>query len=108
LDSDDNIFVNMTMFTGEEELVISMERFASELKAVNCSSNMMVVFKSNASYSSAIDSWEWVNFNENRTFIIIANYPGCGAEKSHQPWVVSSVAYDPTYLAVHLNATKKP
>src|SRR5580700_8697270 len=75
LDSDDNIFVNMTMFTGDEELVISMERFASELKAVNCSNNMMMAFKSNASYSSAINSWEWVNFNENRTFIIIANYP---------------------------------
>jgi hypothetical protein len=97
----------MTMFTGDEELIISMERFASELKAVNCSNNMMMAFKSNASYSSAINSWEWVNFNENRTFILIANYPGCGAEKSRQPWVVSSVAYDPAHLVVHLNATKK-
>jgi hypothetical protein len=38
---------------------------------------------------------------------MIANYPGCGAEQSRQPWVVSNVDYDPKHLIVHLNATKK-
>lgn len=68
---------------------------------------MMMSFKSQDSYSSAVASWDWVNFSENRTFIMIANYPGCGAANSRQPWVVSSAAYDPANLAVHLNATKK-
>jgi hypothetical protein len=97
----------MTMATGEEELIISMERFADQLKSVNCSQDMMMAFKSNASYSSAVASWDWVNFNENRTFIMIANYPGCGIENSRQPWVVTSAAYDPANLVVHLNATKQ-
>jgi hypothetical protein len=97
----------MTMFTGDEELIVSMERFAQELKAVNCSQNMMMSFKSNSSYQSAIQSWDWVNFNEQRTFIMIANYPGCGADNTRQPWVVSNVDYDPKHLIVHLNATKK-
>lgn len=95
------------MSTGEEELIISMERFASVLKNVNCSQDMMLAFKSNDSYSSAVASWDWVNFNENRTFIMIANYPGCGTAKSRQPWVVSNAAYDPANLVVHLNATEK-
>jgi hypothetical protein len=106
-ESADNIFVNMTIFTGEEELIISMERFSQQLSAVNCSQNMVMSFNSNTSYQSAIQSWDWVNFNEQRTFIMIANYPGCGADNSRQPWVVSNVDYDPTHLTVHLNATKK-
>jgi hypothetical protein len=97
----------MTMFTGDEELIISMERFAQQLSAVNCSQSMMMSFNSNSSYQSAIQSWNWVNFNEQRTFILIANYPGCGADNSRQPWVVSSADYDPSHLTVHLNATKK-
>jgi len=105
--SADNVFVNMTMFAGDEELIISMERFSQELNAVNCSQNMIMSFKSNSSYQNAIQSWDWVNFNEQRTFIMIANYPGCGTDNSRQPWVVSNVDYDPEYLIVHLNATKK-
>lgn len=97
----------MTLFTGDEELLISMERFADQLTAVDCSQNMMMTFKSNSSYQSAIQSWDWVNFNEQRTFIMIANYPGCGADNSREPWVVSNADYDPTHLVVHLNATKK-
>jgi hypothetical protein len=97
----------MTMSTGGEELIISMERFASQLKSVDCSQDMMMSFNSQDSYSSAVASWDWVNFSENRTFIMIANYPGCGAANSRQPWVVSNVAYDPVNLAVHLNATEK-
>ncbi len=95
------------MFTGDEELIISMERFAPQLKAVNCSQNMIMSFKANSSYQSAIQSWDWVNFNEQRTFIMIANYPGCGADNLRQPWVVSNADYDHRHLTVHLNATKK-
>jgi hypothetical protein len=97
----------MTMSTGDEELIISMERFSSMLKDVSCSDDMILTFNSNESYSNAVASWDWVNFNENRTFIMIANYPGCGAAKSRQPWVISNAAYDPANLAVHLNATEK-
>ena len=95
------------MSTGGEELIISVERFASLLKDVDCGQDIMMSFKSQDSYTSAVASWDWVNFSENRTFIMIANYPGCGAAYSRQPWVVSNVAYHPESLAVHLNATEK-
>ena len=48
-----------------------------------------------------------MNFNENRTFIMIANYAGCGPDNTRQPWLVSNVNYDPMNLVVYLNATKK-
>jgi hypothetical protein len=97
----------MTMSTGGEELIISMERFADQLKDVSCNQDMVMSFKSKDSYSTAVASWDWVNFSKNRTFIMVANYPGCGAADSRQPWVVSNAAYDAENLAVHLNATKK-
>jgi len=97
----------MTLDTGDDELIISMERFADDLKSVDCSEQMTMAFKSNEAYQDAIDDWEWVNFNEKRTFILIANYPGCGRNRSRQPWVVSNVQYDVPNFIVHLNATKK-
>lgn len=97
----------MTMFTAEDELIISMERFAHVLERVTCNESMSMSFRSNSSYQHAIKAWDWVNFNENRTFVMIANAQGCGAAKSRQPWVVSWAEYDPKHLTVHLNATKK-
>jgi hypothetical protein len=105
--SSQNVYVNLTLKTGDEELVISMERFASELKSVDCGSNMVMTFTSNSTFQNAITSWSWVNFNEQRTFILIANYAGCSPDNARQPWVVSSVDYDLAHFVVHLNATQK-
>jgi hypothetical protein len=84
-----------------------MERFAGELKSVDCSSNMMMTFISNSTFQTAIASWSWVNFNEKRTFILIANYAGCSPDNARQPWLVSDVDYDFSNLVAHLNATQK-
>jgi hypothetical protein len=97
----------MTLDTGDDELIISMERFADDLKFVNCNEQMTAAFKSNEAYQYAIDDREWANFKEKRTFIPIANYPGCDRNRSRQPWVVSNVQYDVPNFIVHLNATKK-
>lgn len=105
--SNQNVYVNLTLSTGDEELVLSMERFAGELKSVDCSSNMMMTFLSNSTFQSAIASWSWVNFNEKRTFIMIANYAGCSPDNARQPWVISNVDYDLANLVVYLNATQK-
>lgn len=97
----------MTLGTGEEQLVISMDRFKDHLTAVDCSDEMFLTFTSNATYQDAIDDWEWVNFNEKRTFILIADYKGCGEEFSRDPWVVQKVRYDDPKLTVHLSAVRK-
>jgi hypothetical protein len=47
----------MTMSTGEEELIISMERFASVLKDVS-SHDMILAFRPNDSYPNAVASSE--------------------------------------------------
>jgi Domain of unknown function (DUF7029) len=98
----------MTLFTGEEELVLSTERFANELKSVSCKANSSITmtFLSNTTFQTAVASWSWVNFSENRTFILIANSDGCSMDNTRQPWVVSNANYDPSNLVVHLSATQ--
>ena len=97
----------MTLSTKEDELVVSMERFAEHLKSFNCTSNMTMAFDSNATYQHAIEEWKWVNFHENRTFILVTHHPACSTNGTRQPWVVSNVDYDLQHMVVHLNATKK-
>lgn len=98
----------MTLDTSKHEnkLVLSMDRFAGKLKEVDCSSNMMMKFTSNDTYADAIHQWDWVNFNEHRTFILIANYPGCAEDNTREPWIVSNVRNDHETLTVHLDAKK--
>jgi hypothetical protein len=97
----------MTMFAGDEELVLSMERFAPSLRSVSCGTEVTMAFESNTTYNAAVESWEWVNSNEKRTFILVANAgAGCVANGTRQPWVVSNAAYSPGDLTVYLNATR--
>jgi len=102
------MFANMTLDSSDHEnkLILSMDRFVGKVKEVDCSSNMMIRFTSNDTYMDAISQWEWVNFNEHRTFILIANYPGCAENQTREPWIVSNVDYSPETLTVHLDAKR--
>jgi hypothetical protein len=97
----------MTLHTNDDELVISMERFAGELEKVDCTDNITMQFTSQSTYQSAIAEWDWVNVHGNRTFILVTNYAGCGADESRDPWVVNNAYYDDPNHTVYLNATKE-
>jgi hypothetical protein len=96
----------MTMFTGDNELVISMERFSHMLKSVNCGKTMKLTFKSNETFQYAIHAWNWTNEEEKNSFIMIANYKGCGKEGFRQPYCVHHVDYDMGNFTAYLYANK--
>ncbi|KAA8564777.1 hypothetical protein EYC84_010549 [Monilinia fructicola] len=101
-------FVNVTLNTGETELVISTEHFAESLTDVQCQGDLVLTFKDNATFQDAIADWSWVNFHENRTFFMINNWGACAAaaESGRQPWIVHGVdAYDQQSFIVNFNAT---
>jgi hypothetical protein len=108
LGSSPNDFFNLTLGTGEEELVLSTERFSGKLKSMDCNANSSIAmsFISNSTYKSAMAFWNWVHFSEERSFILITNFDGCSMDKARQPGIVSNVDYDPAQLMVHLNATQ--
>lgn len=97
----------MVLYTQEDELIVSMERFAQDLKSVECDENMSLTFKSNLTFALVQQNWNWVNFNGLRTFIMVADYPGCGKNLSRNPWVVSNVTFDSSSLTVHMDAVLK-
>ncbi|KAB8298566.1 hypothetical protein EYC80_000745 [Monilinia laxa] len=101
-------FVNVTLNTGDTELVISTEHFAESLTDVQCQGDLVLTFKDNATFQDAIADWSWVNFHENRTFFMINNWGACAAaaESGRQPWIVHGVdAYDQQNFVVNFNAT---
>ncbi|CAD6448904.1 62ac32a5-ada2-4c51-a614-c4c9a375f712 [Sclerotinia trifoliorum] len=106
--SNGSTFVNVTLNTGETELVISTEHFASSLTDVQCTGDLALTFKDNATFQDAIADWSWVNFHENRTFFLINNWGSCAAasESGRQPWIVHGVdVYDEQNFIVNFNAT---
>ncbi|PQE22009.1 Proteoglycan 4 protein [Rutstroemia sp. NJR-2017a BBW] len=106
--SNGSTFVNVTLNTGETELVISTEYFADDLAEVQCDGDLVLRFKNNATFQEAIADWSWVNFAENRTFFMINNWGDCAsnAESGRQPWIVRNVdQYDQENFIVNFNAT---
>ncbi|KAF4617094.1 hypothetical protein G7Y89_g15054 [Cudoniella acicularis] len=104
---DASIFMNVTVKTGDDEMVLSTEYFHDTLQSVKCDNSLSLTFNSNDSYTKAIADWSWVNFNAQRTFIMIVNYGGCDDASGRQPWVVSQATYNNANLTVHFDAVQK-
>lgn len=102
-----NIMVNMTLSTGEAQLILSMDHFKEDLTNVTCTDSLSLAFKNDDVYQEAIDDWEWVNFNDKRTFVMIVNYGGCSAESGRQPWIISAATYDYVNFRVTFTGSQK-
>jgi len=90
-------------------MLLSTEYFSSELKTVTCDTknSLSMAFTSQETYQRAVQNWNWVNFNEQRSFILIVNSDGCSPESERQPWVVNGVNYDDSTFTAHFNATQE-
>ncbi|KAI9762883.1 MAG: hypothetical protein M1840_001116 [Geoglossum simile] len=98
---------NMTMYTGDGELIITMERFAGMLKSVDCGDNMVLTFNTDAAFQYAIHAWDWVNEQTNHSFLMISNHPACSPDSQRQPYYVYGVHYDESNLTTYLHAIKR-
>jgi hypothetical protein len=68
---------------------------------------MVLVFKSEAAFQYAIHAWDWVNERANHSFLMIANYPGCGPDSHRQPYYVYGLHYDEPKFTAYLHAIKR-
>lgn len=85
-----------------------MDRFTGMLAAVDChAESMMLQFNSNASFTSARNSWNWVSDAVNNTFVLIANYEGCGPDQERQPFLVNDLTFIEANFTVFLDAQQK-
>ncbi|KAF4634238.1 hypothetical protein G7Y89_g3873 [Cudoniella acicularis] len=105
--SNASIMVNVTLETGDDEMIVSMDYFAPELQSVKCDGELALTFTSPDTYAKAIKDWSWVNFSQNRTFIMLVNYGNCSADSGRKPWLVNWANYDNRTNTVEFNATQK-
>jgi hypothetical protein len=102
------IYANLTVYFPEQyEHVIAMERFANQLKSVQCAENMMLEFLDDAAFEYAKNVWNWVNTDVNHTFIMVTNYAGCADDMERLPFVVSNIEYDEAANRAYLKAELK-
>jgi len=98
--------VSLVTWTPQSQRIIDMAKFAWELQAVRCTSDMMLQFRHNISFQAAKREWEWVNFNTMRSFVMVADHIKCGKNWSADPWVVSRAVYHAHNLTILLHAEK--
>jgi hypothetical protein len=102
------MYANMTMHTAKGELVISMERFAHLLAGVKCGESTILTFKDKASFEYAIKAWNWVNEDETHSFILIADYAGCGPDDVRVPFYINNADYNEEKFTAYLYGEEIP
>lgn len=98
---------NLTVFMpNAQENVLSMERFSDMLTSVNCTqSTIDMAFEDDETFAYAKAVWDWVNGEENDTFVMVAGTGACEWNTDHrQPFRVTTLSFDEDANIAHLAA----
>lgn len=88
--------------------ILDMERFIDDVVAVTCSENMFFQFSEGSpTFDKARASWDWVNKEGNRSFILVGDPNTCESGNAREPWQVTHAEFDPADHIIRLSATKK-
>lgn len=99
------------MYAADGEPLIMMEKFAnltSSMQCVDSNNQTKMTFKTKEAMDYAIASWDWVNDEETKCFVMIANHPSCGPEDQRYPYRVTDVSYNRTALTATLTSEILP
>ena len=84
---------------GNHENIISLEKIYRMLSSFECTNNSFTLkFEDQRLYERGYSSWNWVNQDSNRTFLLVAGQGHCGSNTDRLPFVVNKVLFN--------NATK--
>ncbi|KAL8957357.1 MAG: hypothetical protein Q9183_006083, partial [Haloplaca sp. 2 TL-2023] len=102
------LLANMTLYAPDGLPIILMERFEGLTKAVDCKGDdgaMSLTFKSREAYAYALKTWQYINEDDDKQFLLIANHDGCGPDDERQPYKVSAVTEDAADLTIDMKST---
>lgn len=105
------LLANMTLYAPDGLLMIMMERFEGLTSSVDCKGDdgtMSLTFNSLNAFNHALQSWSYINDNDNGEFLLIANHEGCGPDDQRQPYLISKVIEDTPGLTTYLDAKPAP
>lgn len=83
------LFANMTLYAVDGLPIVLMERFEGLTSAVDCEGDdgsMSLTFKSKEAYDYALKIWGYINEDDDKRFLLIANHDGCGPADERQPY----------------------
>ncbi|KAL5339944.1 hypothetical protein BJX70DRAFT_397184 [Aspergillus crustosus] len=101
------VVVSMVAYSRQDERILDMDKFSFALDTASCTEeDFSVKFKHVLIYKAAKIAWEWVNYNDLRSFVLVPSWKGCGKDKSHDPWVVTKVQFDDKTQKVIFEATQ--
>ncbi len=84
-----------------------MQRFSDDITSAECSESLTITFGQRSSFEQARRSWDWVNQQPSRSFVLVSDPFFCGTGNDREPWLVVRTAADASRLVIHLEATKK-
>ena len=80
----------MTLYAPDGLQMVMMERFEPLTSAVDCNGDdgsMSLTFKSQEAFQHALDTWGFINKEQEKRFLLIANHDGCGPQDERQAYV---------------------
>lgn len=83
------LFANMTLYAPSGLPIVLMERFEGLTSAVDCKGDdgvMSLTFSSKGAYDYALKIWSYINEDDDKQFLLIANHDGCGPADERQPY----------------------
>ncbi|KAL8795435.1 MAG: hypothetical protein Q9195_002024 [Heterodermia aff. obscurata] len=95
----------MTLYAPDGLPIVLMERFEGLTSAVDCKGDdgaMSLTFNSKKAYEYALKIWGYINEDDDKNFLLIANHDGCGPKDERQPYKVSSVQEDAADLTIKM------
>jgi len=100
------ILGNLTVsMPGNNENIISMQRFKGMTRSVTCSNNSIDIFSNdNTTFAYAQNVWDWVNGADNHTFVMVVGTGDCGWNEHRVPFTISALAYNDATSTASLTA----
>ena len=89
LDNGQLLFANMTLYAPDGLPIVLMERFEGLTSTVDCrgdDGHVSMTFLSNEAYRHALKIWGYINEDDYKQFLLIANHDGCGPDDERQPY----------------------
>ncbi|KAL4925696.1 uncharacterized protein BDV17DRAFT_300217 [Aspergillus undulatus] len=101
------VVVSMVAYAKQDERILDMDKFSFALESATCTAeDFSITFKNFIIYAAAKIAWQWVNYNDLRSFVLVLSWKGCAKDNSHIPWVVRGVTFDDTMHRVIFDATE--
>lgn len=100
------VVVSMVAYSKQNERILDMDKFSFALESASCNEDMSMKFKHVLVYHAAKIAWDWVNYNDLHSFVLIPSWKGCGDDKSQDPWVVRNVRFDDKTHTILMDGTK--